>query len=153
MNFHRWMYRDGRPNRLAKFLNWAWAWLHAAGIAPNYLVTLEVVGRLSGKPIRFPLILTVVHGERYLVSMLGENTNWVQNVRAAHGKARLLHGTAEDVLLEEVEVSRRAPILKAFAQHAPGARPHLAVDQHALVAEFATIAAQYPVFRLRIQEG
>jgi hypothetical protein len=37
---------------------------------------LEVVRRQSGKTISFPLAMTVMNGERYLVSMLGENTNW-----------------------------------------------------------------------------
>ncbi len=88
----RWLYRGGRPNRLARILNKGWAFIHASGIFPNYLVTLEVTGRQSGKTISFPLAMTVMNGERYLVSMLGENANWVRNVRAAGGKARLRHG-------------------------------------------------------------
>jgi hypothetical protein len=88
-----------------------------------------------------------MHGERYLVSMLGES-NWVRNVRAAGGKARLVHGIAEQVLLEEVEVEQRAPILKAYLQLAPGARPHISVSKDAPVSEFEKIASQYPVFRL-----
>ena len=123
--------------------------LHALGIFPNYLVTLEVVGRQSGKIISFPLVLTVLNGERYLVSMLGENTNWVRNIRAAQGNARLLHGKSEQVLLQEVEVSQRAPVLKAFLQHAPGARPHIPVSKNAPVSEFEIIASRYPVFRIK----
>jgi hypothetical protein len=149
MTFYRWMYRGGRPNRLARFLNGISASLHKLGVAPNYMVTLEVVGRLSGSPIRFPLVLTVLSGERYLVSMLGEETNWVRNVRAAGGRARLLHGADEQVLLEEVDASQRAPILKAFLQRAPGARPHIPVSKDAPLAAFAAIAPKYPVFRLR----
>lgn len=148
MALKRWMYRGGRPNRLTKILNKGWAFIHSLGIFPNYLVTLEVVGRQSGKVISFPLAMTVTHGERYLVSMLGENTNWVRNVRAAGGKAKLVHGIAEEVLLEEVDISQRAPIIKAFLGHAPGARPHIPVDKDAPVAEFEKIAAKYPVFRV-----
>jgi len=81
--FHRWMYRGARPNTLAKILNRGAAILHSLGIFPNYFVTLEVVGRKSGKLISFPLAMTVMNGERYLVSMLGEETNWVRNVKAA----------------------------------------------------------------------
>lgn len=110
----RWLYRGGHPNTLAKFMNWGWALIHSSGIFPNYLVTLEVVERQSGKAISFPLALTELNGERYLVSMLGENTNWVRNVRAAEGKAQLRHGITEQVLLEEIDVSQRAPILKEF---------------------------------------
>ena len=80
--------------------------------------------------------------------MLGENTNWVRNVRAAGGKAKLRHGLSEQVLLEEVDVTMRAPILKAFLQHAPGARPHIPVDKDAPIVEFEKIASRYPVFRV-----
>lgn len=148
MALKRWMYRGGRPNRLTKIINKGWAFIHALGIFPNYLVTLEVVGRQSGKIISFPLAMTVMNGERYLVSMLGENTNWVHNVRAAGGNAKLVHGIREQVLLEEVDVVQRAPIIKAFLRHAPGGRPHIPVDKDAPVSEFERIAEKYPVFRI-----
>ncbi len=148
MALKRWMYRGGRPNQLTKIINKGWAFIHSLGLFPDYLVTLEVVGRQSGKVISFPLAMTVIHGERYLVSMLGENTNWVHNVRAAGGKAKLVHGITEEVLLEEVDVSQRAPIIKAFLGHAPGARPHIPVDKDAPVSEFEEIAGKYPVFKV-----
>lgn len=148
MTFKRWMYRDGRPHTLAKILNRGWAIVHSLGIFPNYLVTLEVIGRQSGKAISFPLAMAVVNGERYLVSMLGEDANWVKNVRAAGGKATLRHGRTEQVMLREVDVSQRAPILKVYLQRAPGARPHIPVNKDAPIAEFEKIAAQYPVFRV-----
>ncbi len=149
MALKRWMYRGGRPNRLTKIINMGWAFIHSLGIFPNYLVTLEVVGRQSGKKISFPLAMTVMNDERYLVSMLGEDVNWVRNVRAAGGKAKLIHGITEEVLLDEVDVTQRAPILKAYLGHAPGARPHIPVDKDAPVSEFEKIAAKYPVFRVR----
>jgi hypothetical protein len=148
MALHRWMYRGGHPNRLAKILNRGGAILHALGIFPDYFVTLDVVGRKSGKIVSFPLAMTVMNGERYLVSMLGEDTNWVRNVRAAGGKAKLRHGISEQVRLEEVEVGQRAPILKAYLQIAPGARPHIPISKDAPISEFEKIASQYPVFRL-----
>lgn len=149
MALKRWMYREGRPNVWAKIQNRGWAIFHSLGLFPNYLVTLEIMGRHSGKVISFPLALTVLNGERYLVSMLGENTNWVRNVRAASGKARLRHGKTEEVLLEEVDRSQRAPILKRFLARAPGARPHIPVSKDAPLSEFEKIAAQYPVFKVR----
>jgi hypothetical protein len=148
MAFKRWMYRRGRPNLVARIQNRAWAILHSLGIQPDRLVTLEVAGRKTGKIIRFPLAMTVLNGERYLVAMLGERTNWVLNVRAAGGKARLVHGLREQILLEEVAVSQRAPILKAYLQIAPGARPHIPVNKDAPLAEFEKIAPDFPVFRL-----
>jgi len=142
------MYREGRPNKLAKILNASWAHLHAAGIARDYLVTLDVVGRQSGKTVSVPLVMVVDDGERYLVSMLGADANWVLNVRAAGGKATLRHGVTEYVLLEEVAVDQRAPILKAYLHRAPGARPHVPVDKDAPLSEFERIASDFPVFRL-----
>jgi len=150
--FHRWMYRGGRPNKLAKVLNRISAALHSLGIFPNYFVTLEVVGRKSGKMISFPLAMTVMNGERYLVSMLGEETNWVRNVKATGGKARLRHGISEQVLLKEVDIQQRAPILKAYLRLAPGARPHIPVSKDAPISEFEKIAAKYPVFRVETIE-
>jgi hypothetical protein len=149
MALHRWMYREGHPNKLAKILNRGWAIFHSLGIFPNYLVTLEVVGRKSGKMISFPLAMTVINGERYLVSMLGVEANWVRNIKAAGGKARLRHGMSEQVLLEEIDVKQRAPILKAYLQLAPGARPHVSISKDAPISEFEKIASQYPVFRLK----
>lgn len=152
MALKRWMYRGGRPNQLTKITNKGWAFIHSLGILPNYFVTLEVIGRQSGKTISFPLAMTVMNGERYLVSMLGENTNWVHNVRAAGGKATLRHGVSEQVLLEEVDVNQRAPILKAFLGHAPGARPHIPVSKDAPLSEFEKIASQYPVFQVKTSQ-
>ncbi len=142
------MYREGRPHTLAKILNWGWSVLHSLGISPNYLVTLEVVGRRSGKTVSFPLVMTVMSGERYLVSMLGAEANWVRNVKAAGGRATLRHGISEQVLLKEVDVGQRAPILKAYLRRAPGARPHIPLSKDAPIAEFEKIASEYPVFEL-----
>ena len=148
MAFKRWLYRGGHPNLLAKILNSGWAFLHSLGIAPNYMVTLEVVGRQSGRLISFPLVMAIVNRERYLVSMLGEDANWVRNVHAAGGRAQLRHGRTEQVILREVEVSQRAPILKEYLHRAPGARPHISIALDAPLSKYEKIAAQYPVFRL-----
>ena len=149
MAIKRRLYRDGHPNILAKIINRGWAILHSLGISPDYLVTLEVVGRKSGKMTSFPLVMTIIKGERYLVSMLGEEPNWVRNIKATGGKSLLRHGISEEVLLEDVDVNQRAPILKAYLQHAPGARPHIPIDKNAPVSEFEKIASQYPVFKLK----
>jgi F420H(2)-dependent quinone reductase len=71
------------------------------GIVLNYLTTLEVIGRKSGRTILLPVVIAIHDGERYLVSMLGESVQWVQNVRASGGKAVLPGGGREDVLLED----------------------------------------------------
>ncbi len=112
------------------------------------MVTLEVIGRKSGKRINFPLAMVTVNGERYLVSMLGAEANWVWNVRAAVGKAALRHGHTEQAILQEVDAGRRAAVLKAYLRIARGARPLIPVDRDAPLEEFEKIAAQYPVFRV-----
>ncbi|MFN8486191.1 MAG: nitroreductase/quinone reductase family protein [Caldilineaceae bacterium] len=147
-SLHRWLYRGGRPNWLAAILNRFWATVHALGVAPNYMVTLEVRGRRSGRTINLPLAMVVMDGERYLVSMLGTEAGWVRNVKAANGRATLRHGQQEEVRLEEIDPEQRAPILKRYLQRAPGARPHLPVDKDAPLAEFEQVAAQFPVFRV-----
>ena len=148
MNLSRWLYRTGRPSRLASLINRCTAAVHALGIAPNYLATLDVVGWRSGRLVSLPVVIAAVDGERYLVSMLGEHVAWVRNVRAASGHATLRHGRREVVRLDEVAVDQRAPILKAYLKRAPGARPHLPVDKDAPLAEFARVAPRFPVFRV-----
>src|SRR5262245_6427999 len=91
----RWMYRGQRPNWLARALNRVSAVLHSAGIAPNFLVTLEVIGRKSSRAVSLPLVMVVVDGQRYLASMLGEDAQWVRNVRAAGGRAVIRSGGRE----------------------------------------------------------
>ena len=144
----QWLYRGGRPGRVASILNRLSAKLHATGIAPDYLVTLEVTGRNSRHTISVPLVMVVISGDRYLVSMLGEHANWVQNVRAANGLVTIHHGRRERVRLEEVDAALRAPVLKAFLQRAPGARPHLPIGKDAPLGEFEKIASRFPVFRV-----
>lgn len=148
MNFRKWLYRGGRPNWLATTLNRLEGVLHSLGIAPNFLVTLEVPGRRSGRRISLPLVMVVLNGERYLVSMLGADVNWVRNVRAAGGIVTLRHGQSEDVYLQEIAPDQRAPVLKAYLKRAPGARAHVPVDKDAPLSEFARVASQIPVFRV-----
>ena len=57
-------------------------------------------------------------------------------------------GGREEIHLEEVPADQRAPILKAYLQRAPGARPHVPVNKDAALAEFEKIAAAIPVFRV-----
>ena len=145
----RWMYRSGRPNGLARVLNRISAIQFSTGwILPSRMGALEVVGRRTGRVISFPVAIVDYQGERYIVAMLGENSNWVRNVRAAGGRAVLRHGRREAIRLEEVESGVRAPILQRYLVIAPGARPHIPVDQQASLADFEQVAPQVPVFRI-----
>jgi hypothetical protein len=88
------------------------------------------------------------HGNWYLVSMLGEHCNWVQNVRAANGHVTVRHGRRSARHLVEVPIAERAPIIKRYVEKVPGGRPHIPVDRNAPIADFAAIAPKYPVFRI-----
>jgi len=145
----RWLYRTGRPGVLARVMNRISEVLFSAGVlSPEGAMTLEVPGRRTGRLVSFPVVVADYEGGRYLVSMLGNDANWVRNVRAAGGRAVLRRRGREQVRLDEVEPGDRAPILRRYLAVAPGARPHLPVDRHAPLAEFERIAGQYPVFRI-----
>lgn len=152
--FERWQaarlrrhYTGGRGDAFARRAARFWAAVHRSALTPRRWVTLEVPGRRTGHPTRFPLALTDVDGRWYLVSMLGECA-WVWNVRAADGHAVLRHGRARPVRLVEVPVAERAPVIRRFVQVAPGGRPHVRVDRHEPVEAFEAVAAEHPVFRV-----
>jgi deazaflavin-dependent oxidoreductase (nitroreductase family) len=143
------MYVGGRGNAVARRFARFWALVMGTGLLPRRWVTLEVVGRRSGRMTRFPLGMADWQGHWYLVSMLGNHCNWVRNVRAAGGQVTIRHGRSDNRHLVEVPVPDRAPILKRYLQKVPGARPHVPVDRNASLAEFEAIAEHYPVFRVQ----
>jgi hypothetical protein len=142
------MYAGGHGNRTARRFARAWAVVLGSGLAPRRWVTLEVPGRRSHRITRFPLGMADWNGEWYLVSMLGENCNWVQNVRAADGHVVLRHGVRRRCRLIEIPPAERAPIIKRYVAKVPGGRPHIPADRRAPIDEFVTIADRYPVFRV-----
>ena len=146
--FARWIYRGGHPNVVGRTLNRGWAWVHAMGIWPSRLATLEVVGRTSGRAISFPVVIAEVEERRYLVAMLGAETNWVKNVEAADGRAVLRHGRREEVTLEAVPVALRAPVVLRYSDVAPGGRPHLALPADATAQDLERLCARVPVFQV-----
>jgi hypothetical protein len=150
-NYRRWLYQGSRPNWFARLQNRATAIAFAAGIAPRRGAELRVRGRRTGKVISFPVAIADFEGERYLVSMLGDNVNWVRNLRAADGQAELVHGRHETVRLEEVDARDRAPIIRRYLEVAPGARPHIPVDRRASLADFERVSPEYPVFRVHAE--
>ena len=141
------MCAGGRGNDLARWYARLWGRVFRLGLFPKRWVRLEVPGRVSGRTMSCPLGMADVEGRWYLVSMLGE-CNWVANVRAAQGRAVLRRRTARPVLLLEVPVDRRAPILRRYVDTVPGGRPHIPLAPGTPVAEFAAIADRYPVFEV-----
>ena len=147
-NYVRWLYKANRPNWFARLQNQASAAVYAAGIWPRRVAALDVRGRKSGRVISFPVVIAEYGGERYLVSMLGEDVNWVRNIRAAGGDAVLRHGKCENVRLVDVPPEARPAILRRYLDVAPGARPHVPVDRRAALQAFEQVAPGIPVFRI-----
>ncbi len=144
-----WFYKDGKPTRLGRLgNNGLIARVFSAGIRPGMVVALKVRGRHTGEQRSTALVMAELNGERYLVSMLGQTAEWVRNVRAAGGLAEIHHGRVEQVLLEEVPIAERAPVLQAYLQRASGARPHIEVDYRASLTDFEKAAASYPTFHV-----
>ena len=136
-----------RVNRLV-------ARLAAFGLTPRDTIALEVHGRRTGKLRRTALVWAEHGGYRYLVSLAGESV-WVRNVRAAEYEVTIRRRGAKRVRLEEVPVSQRAPIIKAYLSKRAyskspeyEAREFFGVAPDATLEELGEIADRYPVFRI-----
>jgi hypothetical protein len=146
--FLRLFYRDWRPTRLGRMMSGAWAWASGLGLAPRILLTLQVQDRSSGRVGETVLVVATHQDQRYLVSMLGDDSEWVRNVRAAGGAAFIKRGRSRPVVLTEIPPEERAPILKAWCQVATSGRHHLPISHDAPISAFEAIAGDYPVFRI-----
>jgi deazaflavin-dependent oxidoreductase (nitroreductase family) len=144
----RLFYRDWHPTRLGRWVNGFWCRWSAVGLPPRLMAALEVRGRASGRLRATAVVITTVERRRYLVSMLGPRSDWVQNIEAAKGEAVLRQGRRQRVHLVGVPPEERAPILRAYVRIAPGGRVHFPVAVDAPLGEFAAIAERYPVYRI-----
>jgi len=96
------------------------------------------------------VVVPTVAGERYVVSMFGTISDWVQNVEAAQGDAIIAHRGPAHVRLVLVPPEERAPILNEYVRVASSGRKHFPLPPGAPLADFAAIAAQYPVYRIEL---
>jgi deazaflavin-dependent oxidoreductase (nitroreductase family) len=134
-------------------------WLVSLGLTPSRWPgsgcgtgILEVKGRRSGV-LRSLLVTWVEHdGERYLVTMPGQEPQWVKNMRAAGGEVVLRHGNGRNqVHLQELPANERAPVLQAWYRVTGLSGPprrHFKLGRSAAIEEFERIAADHPVFRI-----
>lgn len=120
-------------------------------------VTLEVRGRRSGKIIRLSVTQVRLGGRVYLVSLGGES-QWVQNVCAAGGRAVIISGGRQAVDLVEVPIHERAPILMAYVSQrafthsgAQSAKHFFGFQSRPTLDDMARVADRYPVFEIRPQ--
>jgi hypothetical protein len=143
----RYFYRGWRPTRVGRVWSRMCAWVSGLGLLPRILLTLQTKDR-SGRICATILVVATYQGQRYLVSMLGEGSEWVKNVRAAGGIAAIKRGRSQPVQLTEIPRDERASILKAWSQVATSGRHHLPVSHDAPISAFEAIAGDYPVFRI-----
>ncbi len=154
--FLRYFYREWHPTRLGRIWCRTFAWVSGLGLTPQILTTLQVRNRHSGRLASTVLVAANHQGQRYLISMLGGGSEWVQDVRAASGEAFIKRWRARPVKLTEIPIEERAPILKAWCQVATSGRKHLPIAPDAPIDAFKAIAANYPVFRIdhiELQQG
>jgi hypothetical protein len=146
----RLFYRGWRPTRLGLWANRMATWCTNLGITSEVMAVLEVRGRASGQVHATPVVVTTVKGVRYLVSMLGPNSEWVRNVEAAHGDAVLRQVRRHRVQLVPLPPAERAPILSEYVRVATSGRHHFPVAVGAPLSEFEAIAERYPVYRIEL---
>jgi hypothetical protein len=131
---------------VSQFFCW-WARL---GLPPQSWVALEVRDRVSGRVRADAVVVPTVGGQRYIVSMFGTISNWVQTLAFAHGQAVIVHGGSQHVQLVPVPPVDRAPVLQEYVRVASSGRKHFPLPVGAPLSDFAAIAAQYPVYRIEV---
>jgi F420H(2)-dependent quinone reductase len=146
-----------RPAAWYRRLNWLGVLLTTLGLAPRDAVTLQVRGRTSGKVRRVPILRTRYEGNDYLVALAGES-QWVRNVRAAHGNAVVLRRGARRVHVEELAPADRPNIIAEYLRagrrrsgaeaNAQQARFYFGLHPDPSTEEVRSIADNYPVFRV-----
>ena len=144
----RLFYSDWRPTRLGRWVNRLSCWWSGLGLPPRIMAALEVRGRASGRPRSTAVVIATVEGRRYLVSMLGRRSDWVQNVEAAEGDAVIRQGRRRRVHLLLVPPEQRAAVLREYVRIAPSGRQHFPLPVGAPLSDFDAIAERYPVYRI-----
>ena len=144
----RLFYRNWRPTRFGRWVNRLACWWSGLGLPPRFQAVLEVHGRTSGRIRSNPVVISTMEGKRYLVSMLGPESDWVKNVEAAQGDAVIRQGRQRRVHLVAVAPEQRAPILREYVRIASSGRQHFPLPVGAPLPDFEAIAPRYPVYRI-----
>lgn len=152
-----------RPPAFYRHLQSIAPWILRLGLAPSYVVQLDVAGRRTGVPRRSLMVQVTHDGADYLVSLAGES-EWVRNVRAAGGDVLVTaHRRRRAAHLVEVPSGQRPDIIRAYVNR-PGsrgravartseARHYFGIDPDASLAQIAQVADRYPVFRVDRRAG
>jgi hypothetical protein len=113
----RWMYRGGRPNRVAALLNRVSAIVGSAGLWPNRLVTLEVRGRRT-VPSRFHWWWLTTRANAILWRCWVKARIGCPTCEQPEGRRSFAIGAVKR--LEEVDPRARGPVLR---QGSPPSHP------------------------------
>ena len=131
-----------------RFANRAIIAFNRLGMSFGTWYILSIAGRKTGKMRSTPVSVLHVNGQRYVVT--GFETQWVKNARK-EGRGMLARGRKqEQVVLVELPVEERPPILREFPRQVPHGVPffekllNIPGDPEALAAA----APRCPVFRL-----
>jgi len=146
--FNRLFYRNRRPTWFGHWVSQFFCWWARAGLPPRSWFALEVRDRVSGRIRADAVVVPTVSGKRYIVSMFGAISDWVQNLEVAHGHAVISHGRPIRVRLVPVPPQERAPILQEYMRIASSGRKHFPLRPDAPLSEFEKIAGHYPVYRI-----
>lgn len=144
---------SGIQERFSRWFEYnAIPWFTSLGLSKR-TITLEVIGRKSGRPRKVTVSTVADERSRYLVSVHGES-HWVRNVRAAEGRAMILSGGRKPVRLVELPVHERAHILLryvsqgSFGRSAEEIARQFGVGPNPTLDQMTALADRHPVFRI-----
>ena len=137
-----------KPTPIEALFNRTLGLLIRLGLGPRDYYLLEVRGRKSGRVYATPVSIVEHSGQWYIVAPRG-TTQWVRNARAASRITLRAGSRRNDYVLREIPAAECAPILKSYlARYHKYVQRYFQVRDGAAEAEFAAVAAGYPVFAM-----
>ncbi|MGO8949262.1 MAG: nitroreductase/quinone reductase family protein [Ktedonobacterales bacterium] len=137
------MAKSYRVNSFVRINNAMTSSMVRLGINIGGFALLTVRGRKSGNPVETPIAIFVQEGKRYLLTPYGV-VNWVRNLRAAGGEARVTHGRRTEKI-RAIELAPRvaAPVLREALRTGPPGLPTIVfrVYRHFFVLPYLNVTA------------
>jgi deazaflavin-dependent oxidoreductase (nitroreductase family) len=141
------------PSPIERGFNRLFGFCVSLGLAPGYCRELQVRGRKSGKLYSTPVNLLDHDGKLWLVAPRGR-TQWTYNAEAA-GEVVLKRGSSSTLYaIRSTTPAERPVLLKRYLEtYASQVKRFFSVAPNAPVSEFASIAADHPVYELTPKPG
>jgi deazaflavin-dependent oxidoreductase (nitroreductase family) len=137
-----------KPGLLDRLFNSAIGKLVGLGIGPAHMRVLEVRGRTSGRVHSLPVDPLPEGGRLYLVAPRG-HTQWVRNAEASREVALRRGRQSARYRVRLLTDAEKPPILAAYLdRYRREVQRFFPVPAGSPAAEFAGLAARYPVFEL-----